>query len=149
MFPCFEGACVNCRNPPPRRGKPRVGSAPHVALPADRSRSGRSGPEFREAHFDFETNDFGTFCGKMTTFLGVWPLDRPLGAKIALKKSKNVKKVKKVHNFKKVIFLEMSLILFEGHSNFVFFILFEGHSNFFQDLDLRIEISGLDFEESY
>ena len=31
----FEGVCVNYRNPGPRRGKPRVGSAPHVAFPVD------------------------------------------------------------------------------------------------------------------
>ena len=32
---CFEGVCVNYRNPDPRRGEPRVGSAPDVAFPVD------------------------------------------------------------------------------------------------------------------
>ena len=31
----FEGVCVNYRNPGPRRGEPRVGSAPDVAFPVD------------------------------------------------------------------------------------------------------------------
>ena len=31
----FEGVCVNYRNPGPRRGKRKVGSAPPVAFPAD------------------------------------------------------------------------------------------------------------------
>ena len=31
----FEGVCVNYRNPDPRRGEPRVGSAPDVAFPVD------------------------------------------------------------------------------------------------------------------
>ena len=31
----FEGVCVNYRHPDPRRGEPRVGSAPHVAFPVD------------------------------------------------------------------------------------------------------------------
>ena len=31
----FEGVCVNYRHPGPRRGEPRVGSAPHVAFPVD------------------------------------------------------------------------------------------------------------------
>ena len=30
----FEGVCVNFRHPDPRRGEPRVGSAPDVAIPA-------------------------------------------------------------------------------------------------------------------
>ena len=40
ILPCartvyFEGVCVNYRNPDPRRGEPRVGSAPDVAFPVD------------------------------------------------------------------------------------------------------------------
>ena len=31
----FEGVCVNYRNPAPRRGEPRVGSASDVAFPVD------------------------------------------------------------------------------------------------------------------
>ena len=31
----FEGVCVNYRHPDPRRGEPRVGSAPDVAFPVD------------------------------------------------------------------------------------------------------------------
>ena len=31
----FEGVCVNYRNPDPRRGEPRVGSAQNVAFPVD------------------------------------------------------------------------------------------------------------------
>ena len=31
----FEGVCVNYRHPDPRRGEPRVGSAPDVAIPVD------------------------------------------------------------------------------------------------------------------
>ena len=31
----FEGVCLNYRHPDPRRGEPRVGSAPHVAFPGD------------------------------------------------------------------------------------------------------------------
>ena len=31
----FEGVCVNYRNPDPRRGEPRVGSAPDVAFRLD------------------------------------------------------------------------------------------------------------------
>ena len=31
----YEGVCVNYRNPDPRRGEPRVGSAPDVAFPPD------------------------------------------------------------------------------------------------------------------
>ena len=31
----FEGVCVNYRHPDPRRGEPRVCSAPHVAFPLD------------------------------------------------------------------------------------------------------------------
>ena len=31
----FEGVCVNYRNPAPRRGEPRVGSAPDDAFPLD------------------------------------------------------------------------------------------------------------------
>ena len=34
-IPYFEGVCVNYRNPDPRRGEPRVGSAPDVAFPVD------------------------------------------------------------------------------------------------------------------
>ena len=45
----FEGVCVNYRHPDPRRGEPRVGSAPNVAFPVDPRRSAGSGSEFREA----------------------------------------------------------------------------------------------------
>ena len=45
----FEGVCVNYRHPDPRRGEPRVGSAPDVAFPAESSGSGGSGAELREA----------------------------------------------------------------------------------------------------
>ena len=31
----FEGVCVNYRHPDPRRGEPRVGSAPNVAFPGN------------------------------------------------------------------------------------------------------------------
>ena len=31
----FEGVCLNYCNPDPRRGEPRVGSAPDVAFPED------------------------------------------------------------------------------------------------------------------
>ena len=48
----FEGVCVKYHNPGPRRGKPRVGSAPHVAFPVDPVDRSRTGPELREAHFD-------------------------------------------------------------------------------------------------
>ena len=58
----IEGVCVNYRNPDPRRGEPRVGSAPDVAFPVD--------PEdpldplensVRLSNAVFY-NDFGTFC---------------------------------------------------------------------------------------
>ena len=58
----FEGVCVNYRHPDPRRGEPRVGFAPDVALPVQ-----RVDPEdpvqnsVRLAHIDFY-NMFDTFC---------------------------------------------------------------------------------------
>ena len=60
----FEGVCVNYRNPGPRRGEPRVGSAPDVAFPVDRAdplqNSGRP-QNGRQYH------DFGTFSRKIGT----------------------------------------------------------------------------------
>ena len=51
----FEGVCLNYRNPDPRRGEPRVGSAPDVAFwvsaagSAGSAGSGSVASEFREA----------------------------------------------------------------------------------------------------
>ena len=72
----FEGVCVNYRHPDPRRGEPRVGSAPDVAFPLDpldpvdpvdplqnsvRPQNGR------------QYNDFGTFCWNCGPILGSNP----------------------------------------------------------------------------
>merc|ERR1711906_86374 len=62
MHVLFEGVCVNYRNPGPRRGEPRVGSAPDVAFPLDPAQN--SGRLSNSVFY----NDFGTFCRKMITF---------------------------------------------------------------------------------
>ena len=84
----FEGVCVNYRHPDPRRGEPRVGSAPDVAFPVDPvdpvdpldpvnpvQSSGRL-----KNHLFY--NDFGTFCRNWGPIFGllrpdVWPDVRP------------------------------------------------------------------------
>ena len=52
----FEGVCVNYRHPDPRRGEPRVGSAPDVPFPLDPL---QNSTRLSNAVF---YNDFGTFC---------------------------------------------------------------------------------------
>ena len=81
----FEGVCVNYRHPDPRRGEPRVGSAPDVAFPLDPvdpvnpvnpvQSSGRL-----KNHLFY--NDFGTFCRNWGPIFDpirpdVWPDVRP------------------------------------------------------------------------
>ena len=73
MIPSFEGVCVNYRNPGPRRGEPRVGSAPDVAFPVD-----PVDPldpvdllqNFVRLSNTVSYNDFSTFCRKMITIFG-------------------------------------------------------------------------------
>ena len=57
-IPYFEGVCVNYRNPDPRRGEPRVGSAPDVAFPLDPVETVQSSVRLQNYLF---YNDFGTF----------------------------------------------------------------------------------------
>ena len=64
----FEGVCVNYRHPDPRRGEPRVGSAPLVAFPGE---SGRSASEFREARKCFILKYFWHFLPELGTYF--WP----------------------------------------------------------------------------
>ena len=66
----FEGVCVNYRNPGPRRGEPRVGSAPDVAFPVDPldplDPAQNSGRLSNSVFY----NDFGTFSQKMIAIFG-------------------------------------------------------------------------------
>ena len=55
----FEGVYVNYRNPDPRRGEPRVGSAPDVAFPVDPVDPAQSSVRISNTVF---YNDFCTFC---------------------------------------------------------------------------------------
>ena len=59
----------NYRHPGPRRGEPRVGSAPHVAFPVDPVDPAQNSVRLSNIVF---YNDFCTFCRKMITFLGGW-----------------------------------------------------------------------------
>ena len=64
----FEGVCVNYRNPGPRRGEPRVGSAPDVAFPLDPvDPVDPLDPLQNSGRCDFEqpSHTFGDFCRKM------------------------------------------------------------------------------------
>ena len=61
----FEGVCVNYRHPAPRRGEPRVGSAPNVAETVQtlqtlqRVETAQNSVRRGSALF---YNTFGTFC---------------------------------------------------------------------------------------
>ena len=70
-------------NPDPRRGEPRVGSAPDVPFPLDPLDPGDPVQNSVRLSNRVFYNDFCTFCRKVITFLGGWPLGRPLGAKMA------------------------------------------------------------------
>ena len=58
----FEGVCVNYRHPGPRRGEPRVGSAPHVAFPRDPVDPLDPLQNSVRPQNERQYNDFGTFC---------------------------------------------------------------------------------------
>ena len=66
----FEGVCVNYRNPSPRRGEPRVGSAPDVAFPLDPVDPVDLVQNPVRLSNTVFYNDFCTFCWKMITIFG-------------------------------------------------------------------------------
>ena len=69
-FLFFEGVCVNYRNPDPRRGEPRVGSAPDVAFPVDPLDPVDPVQNSVTLIFTVKNNVFGTFCRKMIAIFG-------------------------------------------------------------------------------
>ena len=66
----FEGVCVNYRNPDPRRGEPRVGSAPDVAFPVETQDPVQNSVRLSNAVF---YNDSGTFSRNWGPIFGPKP----------------------------------------------------------------------------